>query len=527
METHRIRYRLPLRQLAVFMGIVLALLTAGIALLSEGTNLIENGKQMNQQTLNHMDDTMRMFDYFGQQMQGDTYLKQLLREYRNSSSSWNKDRLRGYLNDQRSLQFYANSILFIMEDNTVVTNVGSSVDGEKILNNIWFKKYRSMAYTRYYSPLTDESGDTEGEDRSYILVAYPFEDEMISGDILFQYSFSVFDRSMEEYEKDGTGVLVLGRDKEALFRNSEAARHPEMETQVQELLQDRDVPYQRTERISGGFVVIGCTRRGDWKLITGVTYGKILLHAWPAMCLSVGLFTAIYVCLVMLIYRERRRRSVEYALLATQINPHFIYKTLNTIAFLCKKDRNKEAILATRSLEEMLKDKLRIDEISIWDTVEQELSIIRQYINIQRLYYCFPITLEEDIPAELGGSRMPKNIILPLVENALYHGILQKENEEGECPGGTIRISIRQEKGQFVLHVKDDGVGMTPEQLEAVFGKGHRKHKNERGQHIGVRNIRHRLDQIPGVRYRLNAQSSPGGGMDICLAMTEKEEVEL
>lgn len=528
MEKQKIRHWLPLKQLAVFIGILIGILMAGIALLNEKNNLLENGKQMNQQTLNHMDDTMRVFDYFGQQMQGDMYLKQLLREYKNSSSSWNKEILRGYLNDQRCQQLYVSSILFIMEDGTVITNVGSSVEGDYILNSIWYKKYSNMEHTRYYSPLTDAAGNTQGDEKSYILVAYPYEDDMISGDILFQYSFSVFDRSMEEYEKDGTGVIVLGRDKEALYRNMQAQSYTDMEQEVQELLKDRDVPYQRTEKIRGGFAVIGCTRRGDWRLITTVTYGKIISHALPAVCLSEGLFLVIYVCLILLLYRERLCRSMEYALLATQINPHFIYKTLNTIAFLCKKERNKEAILATRSLEGILKDKLRIDEISIWDTVEQEMDVIRQYINIQQLYYCFPIVLEEDIPAELMESRMPKNIILPLVENALYHGILQKENEDGECPGGLIVISIRQEGREFILHVKDDGVGMTQEELEKVFGKKYRRNWAERGKHIGVRNIRQRLNQIPGVRYHLSAQSSSSeGGTDICLVMTRKEEGDL
>ena len=528
MEIQKIRHTLTFRQFAVFMGILLGILTASIAMVNEKNNLLENGKQMNQQTLNHMDDMMQMFDYFGQQIQEDLYLKQLLREYKFSSSSWNADRLRGYLNDQRGQQLYASSILFIMEDGTVITNVGSSVQGDYILNSIWFKKYRSINHTRYYSPLTDVNGNTEGEEKSYILVAYPYEDDMVSGDIVFQYSFSVFDRSMEEYEKDGTGVLVLGRDKQALYRNMEAQNHADMEQEVQELLEDQDVPYQRTEQISNGFVVIGCTRRGDWRLVTSVTYEKIITHALPTICLSEGLFLVIYVCLLLLLYREKLCRSMEYALLATQINPHFIYKTLNTIAFLCKKERNKEAIIATRALEEILKDKLRIDEISIWDTVEQEMDVIRQYINIQQLYYCFPITLEEDIPPELRESRMPKNIILPLVENALYHGILQKENEDGECPGGRITISICQENGQFVLHVKDDGVGMTQEELEQVFGKGHKKNRTERGKHIGVRNIRQRLSQIPGVRYHLSAQSSSlEGGTDICLVMTRKEEVNI
>ena len=224
--------------------------------------------------------------------------------------------------------------------------------------------------------------------------------------------------------------------------------------------------------------------------------------------------------MVSLIISERNSRQREYAFLAAQINPHFIYKTLNTIVFLNKRGKSAEVTQATRALEEILRDKLRIDEVLIYDTIEKELEVIRQYITIQQIYYGFQIQLKEIVPPELMLDQIPKNMIQPLVENALFHGILQKENEDGENEGGTICVQIERIGETLAIHVQDDGCGMSEQQLEEVFGSHSSKVRNERGRHIGISNIRSRLSHLPGVKYRMEAESVVGKGTKISIYLT-------
>ncbi|MDO4343380.1 MAG: histidine kinase [Eubacteriales bacterium] len=190
-------------------------------------------------------------------------------------------------------------------------------------------------------------------------------------------------------------------------------------------------------------------------------------------------------------------RATEQKLLQAQINPHFLYNTLDAIIWLAEAGQTEQVIMMVSALSDFFRTTLSKGRDYI--TVQEEESHIRSYLKIQQFRYQDILEYEIDIPKEMYRYQILKLTLQPLVENALYHGI---KNKRGK---GHIRVTGQLEGGRLVFKVSDDGMGMTPERLAQV-----RKAMNKGDEDIsgdpsgfGLFNVVQRIKLNYGAEYGL------------------------
>ena len=157
---------------------------------------------------------------------------------------------------------------------------------------------------------------------------------------------------------------------------------------------------------------------------------------------------------------EEQKRKSEWKALQAQIQPHFLYNTLDSIIWMSHAGRNAEVVEMTSALALLLRSS--IGDGSDTNTLKKEIAHVRSYLTIQKMRYNEKLRYEIDLDPQTEDCLLPKLILQPLVENAIYHGIKVKQQ------GGTVRIESLLEEDRLLITVEDDGVGMTPEQLETL-----------------------------------------------------------
>lgn len=214
-----------------------------------------------------------------------------------------------------------------------------------------------------------------------------------------------------------------------------------------------------------------------------------------------------------LIYKEKIEQKIRYSLLASQIDLHFIFNTMNRINYLANKGEYNEIILVNTALIKIMKDSLRFDYADIMDTVDKEIDVVKQYLTIIGSHYNDVIEVEWIIDDQLLSKRIPKNIIQPLVENAVFHGLT---NDQGEIKG-KVTISVQKDnETNIVIRVSDNGNGMSEELLES-FREKFSTRANDRGLHVGLNNIRRRLIFLFGNEDCLKIESKIDEGTTVTL----------
>lgn len=214
---------------------------------------------------------------------------------------------------------------------------------------------------------------------------------------------------------------------------------------------------------------------------------------------------------------QKYLHRAELELLQAQINPHFLYNTLDSIAILAENHREEDVVDMVTSLSSFFRNSLSKGKDLI--TLETEKKQVTSYLEIQSVRYSDKLRYEIDIPEELLHIIVPKLILQPLVENALYHGI---KNRRGM---GTISIAAETDGKDLLLRVKDSGAGMSAEQLEALKAGIY----EERHTGLGLLNVHKRIRLYCGEPYGLDFESSPGEGTTVTvrLAMNLKTEEEI
>ncbi len=209
--------------------------------------------------------------------------------------------------------------------------------------------------------------------------------------------------------------------------------------------------------------------------------------------------------------KESLRREFEIKALQSQINPHFLYNTLDTILWLAELNQSKEVVKVTSALGKMLRISLRLGKDFIPLEVELEHTI--SYLNIQKVRY------EELLQYSITGDNslldmyVPKLIIQPIVENAIYHGI------RGKKARGHIDINYRLENEFLIIDIIDDGIGFDVEKKDA---KSSDEQRNISGG-IGMNNVLSRIKILCGEKYGFEIDSKVGKGTKISLKLPLRE----
>ena len=195
---------------------------------------------------------------------------------------------------------------------------------------------------------------------------------------------------------------------------------------------------------------------------------------------------------------QKQLRKAEFELLQAQINPHFLYNTLDTIVWSAEAGNQKQVVKMVGSLSDFFRSSLNKGKEIV--TIRDELQHVRSYLEIQQIRYQDILTYEIDVPEDLFDYQIPKITIQPIVENALYHGI---KNVRG---GGTITVTGKDEGETMLIQVKDNGKGMKPERLKEIT-KGLAGEKLEDTAIYGLYNVNERIRLSFGEEYGISIES--------------------
>jgi two-component system LytT family sensor kinase len=190
--------------------------------------------------------------------------------------------------------------------------------------------------------------------------------------------------------------------------------------------------------------------------------------------------------------RERLLADARLAALTSQINPHFLFNTLNTVSSLIRINPEQARVVVIK-LSKILRKLLR--QHDTFTPLREELAFIDDYLSIEMVRFGDTLRFVKEVEPESLDRLVPSMLLQPLVENSLKHGLADKVN------GGTIRLRSRLSAGRLHLLVEDDGVGIPEAALANLFDQG-----------IGISNVNERLKVIFGNDYKMWIDSKPGEG---------------
>ena len=208
-----------------------------------------------------------------------------------------------------------------------------------------------------------------------------------------------------------------------------------------------------------------------------------------------------------------RLRKAEFELLQAQINPHFLYNTLDTIVWLAEAGDQKRVVSMVGNLSDFFRTSLNQGKDII--SIREELAHVRSYLEIQQVRYQDILRYEITVPEDLYEYKIPKITIQPLVENALYHGI---KNKRGQ---GTITVTGKSKGNGFVLYVRDNGIGMTQERLNEVRA-GIQKLSYTGKEIYGLYNVNERIRLNFGETYGISIESTYGEGTCVSISLPDQ-----
>ena len=206
----------------------------------------------------------------------------------------------------------------------------------------------------------------------------------------------------------------------------------------------------------------------------------------------------------------QRKTEAELKALQSQINPHFLYNTLDMINWMAQKDETDNIRNVVQAMSKFYR--LTLSKGRDIVTVGDEIKMCEAYMDIQKRRYRGKIVYEVDVDGEIEQYLIPKITLQPFLENAIVHGINEKEDARG-----VVILNGWLEDGRITLSVTDDGTGMREED----------KAKPHTGSHYGMDNIAQRLELFYGEKIPIVVESSPGIGTCIVINIPAKTGGEL
>ena len=208
---------------------------------------------------------------------------------------------------------------------------------------------------------------------------------------------------------------------------------------------------------------------------------------------------------------EVNLRKTELKALQAQINPHFLYNTLDSIAWMCEQGRNADAVKMVHALARLFRISISRGHELI--PIAKELEHAESYLQIQMYRYKNQFTYTFDVDPDCLGYYCNKITLQPIIENSINHGLDLMVDE------GRIDVRVRFDGDDIVFSVQDNGVGMSPEQLEAIMQHGPTDRTG-----IGIKNVNDRLKIYFGRNYGLSITSEPDVGTCVEIRMPRIRE---
>ena len=217
-----------------------------------------------------------------------------------------------------------------------------------------------------------------------------------------------------------------------------------------------------------------------------------------------------------MVKEQEEKRKNELDALQSQINPHFLYNTLDSIMWMIESERYEDAVSMVQALGRLLRISLSRGKNVI--SVGDELQHARSYLAIQRYRYKNKFTSYFEVEPDIEQYKTIKLVIQPLIENAIYYGM---EYMDGE---GEIHIRAYTREQDLYLEVEDNGPGMPEEQVEHLLTGGEKARK--KGSGIGLKNVNQRIQLYFGTQYGLEIESEPDEGTVVRIHIPKTTEEE-
>ena len=210
-----------------------------------------------------------------------------------------------------------------------------------------------------------------------------------------------------------------------------------------------------------------------------------------------------------IVLEQNERRKSELDALQSQINPHFLYNTLESITWMVEGERNDEAAFMISQLAKLFRISLSKGRTVI--TIKDELQHAQSYMNIQKVRYKNSFAVVFDVDEEIYSYCTVKLVLQPILENAISYGVSAMDE------GGEIRITGRREEGTVILAVTDNGIGMSEEEVRFVLTDSTRVPKH--GSGVGLVNVNNRVQLLFGKEYGLKVESEPDEGTVVSIVI--------
>jgi Putative regulator of cell autolysis len=478
-----------------------------------------------------------------------------------------------YINNQIFLREYIHSAAVLNSGGSVwYSTINPNMDDyfQSKLNETWFAKYRRSNEQYYFSdpfPISNviRAGNSTVTVVSCIVQFRNIDDPYKAVGLLFLNIYlDYFKKYLKINSDDYDGFLWLNEEGTVMYKNGSIK-----DSKLMALITHLKEPGISYVEKPDGYGIVNQSLSNGWKLVS-FTSNKRLFHRIRFIFYFFLFFTLVSLALIILVVlpiilritrpitqltkatnevatgnldvtlnitsrdeiedlaisfnkmtrdlqkylaesveHEKMQREMEFEILLSQVNPHFIYNVLNTIIYLARRDKNYDIAALADSFIRILQDGIKLGDQGLLTTVQEEMEIVNHYVAIQQYRYPDRFVLRRNIDTQYLNCLIPKTIIQPLVENALFHGICPKEGQ------GTITVTITRIAEELILIVEDDGIGMAPELITKLL-QGEKIYEPEtKLRPIGLANIRDRIRFIYGEKYGIAIESALNEGTKI------------
>ncbi len=229
------------------------------------------------------------------------------------------------------------------------------------------------------------------------------------------------------------------------------------------------------------------------------TLNTLLIGAWSALYYSINFFLIAERQTVQLLRLKATASSAQLAMLRYQLNPHFLFNTLNSISTLVLLKQNDRANAMLGRLSSFLRYTL-VNEPEAQVTIEQEVETLKLYLDIEKMRFEERLRARFDVDPRVAKARLPSLLLQPLVENAIKYAVTPQEE------GAEIAVAARLAGERVQITVSDTGPGLNETTVRPSYSTG-----------VGLANIRDRLAQAYGVDHMFDSGAGPGGGFVVTL----------
>lgn len=206
-----------------------------------------------------------------------------------------------------------------------------------------------------------------------------------------------------------------------------------------------------------------------------------------------------------ILYEQEEKRKSELDALQSQINPHFLYNTLDSIVWMIEGERYEDAVFMITQLASLFRISLSRGKTII--SVEDEIQHAKNYMNIQKIRYKNSFTVDFEVEDDVMQCCTVKLVVQPLLENAIYYGV------EGMDGDGEIHVRVYRKENDIYIEVCDNGLGMPEDMVEQLLTDNSRTRKH--GSGVGLINVHNRIQLRFGKPYGLEVNSVPDEGTTI------------